>query len=128
MSPMLIVIPTIIHFWYKGKQNEFFFYYRPDHILISQNLYNYVAKYCSLGNEIDNQSDHVSLVMTLNVESKTEHINVSIKIYTSIKVWNRTNSEHINDYRIKLDDCLLSFTLHFDSLQCTDLLCIDKAM
>ena len=33
-----------------------------DHIFISQNLCDYVVKYCSLCDEIDNQSDHVPLV------------------------------------------------------------------
>ena len=62
--------------------------------------------------------------MALNIESETELMNVSKKIYAPRKVWNRTNSEHINDYRIRLDDCL--FTLTFDCLQCTDLVCTNN--
>ena len=53
-------------------------------------------------------------------------MNVSKKIYVPRKVWNRTNSEYINDYRMRLDDCLLSFTLPFDCLQCTDLVCTNN--
>ena len=69
-----------------------------------------------LCDEIDNQSDQMPL-MALNIESETELMNVSKKIYTPRKIWNRTNCEHINDYRMRLDDCLLSFTLPFDCLQ-----------
>ena len=87
---------------------------------------DYVVKYCSLCHEIDNQSDHVPLVMALNIESETELMNVSKKIYTPRRIWNRTNREHINDYRMSLDDCLLSFTLPFDCLQCTDLVCTNN--
>ena len=53
-------------------------------------------------------------------------MNVSKKIYVPRKVWNRTNSEYINDYRMRLDDCLLSFTLPLDCLQCTDLVCTNN--
>ena len=101
-----------------------------DHIFISQNLCDYVVKYCSLCDEIDNQSDHVPLVMALSIESETELMNVSKKIYTPKSIWKKTNSEHINDYRMRLDDCLLfftiSFTLPFDCLQCTDLVCTNN--
>ena len=97
-----------------------------DHIFISQNLCDYVVKYYSVCDELDNQSDHVPLVMTLNIERETELINVSEKSYTSRKIWNRANSEHIKDYRMRLDECLLSFTLPFDCLQCTDLACTNN--
>ena len=97
-----------------------------DYIFISQNLCDYVVKYCSLCDEIDNQSDHVPLVLAINIVSETEHMKVSTEIHAPRKVWNRTNSEHINDYRMRLDDCLLSFTLPFDCLQCTDLVCTNN--
>ena len=64
--------------------------------------------------------------MTLNIERETEIINVSEKSYTSRKIWNRANNEHIKDYRMRLDECLLSFTLPFDCLQCTDLACTNN--
>ena len=35
-----------------------------------------------------------------------------IYLYTSRKIWNRANSEHIKDYRMRLDECLLCFTLY----------------
>ena len=85
-----------------------------------QNLCYYVVKYYSVCDELDNQSDHVPIVMTLNIVRETE------KSYTARKIWNRANSEHINDYRMRLDECLLSFTLPFDCLQCSALACTNN--
>ena len=43
--------------------------------------------------------------------------------YTSeyCKTFNTINGEHINDYRMPLHDCLISFTLPFNCLECTDI-------
>ena len=54
--------------------------------------------------------------MTLNIESGAELVNVQ---ENHIHPENRANSEHINDYKMSLDDCLL----FFDCLQCIDLAC-----
>ena len=56
-------------------------------------------------------------------ESEAELVNVQ---ENHIHPENRANSEHINDYRMRLDDCLLSFRLSFDCLQCTDLACTNN--
>ena len=64
--------------------------------------------------------------MTLNIEREPELISVSEKSYTQRKIWNKANSEHIKDYGMRLDKCLLSFTLPFDCLQCTDLVCTNN--
>ena len=113
MFPILIGIHIIIFFII-------------DHIFISQNLCDYVVEYYSVCDELDNQSDHAPLVRNLNIGSEAELINVSEKSYTPRKIWSKANSKHINDYRMRLDDCLLSFTLPFDCLQCTDLVCTNN--
>ena len=57
-----------------------------NHIFISQNLCDYVVKYYSVCDELDNQSGHAPLVRNLNIGSEAELINVSEKSYTPRKI------------------------------------------
>ena len=75
-----------------------------DHIFVSQSLSGYIHKYYSICDEVDNQSDHVPIVMTFQLELEQSILTSNLhKVRTS---WQKANSDHNREYESNLDDCL----------------------
>ena len=95
-----------------------------DHIIVSQNLINYVCEYKSIVS-VDNLSDHlpVCIVIKCNLPRVTHEQN-SYRVCNP--QWSRANQVHLDNYKYSLDCNLREIDLPVDVLQCTDMLCADK--
>ena len=81
----------------------------------------YIHKYYSICDEVDNQSDHVPIVMTFQLELEQSILTSNLhKVRTS---WKKENSDHLRGYMSNLDDCLSRIILPYDCLHCTDVVC-----
>ena len=92
-----------------------------DHIFVSQSLNGYIHKYYSICDEVDNQSDHVPIVIAFQIE--LEHSLLTSNLHKVRTSWKKANSDDISEYKSNLDDCLSRIMLPYDCLHCTDVLC-----
>ena len=75
-----------------------------DHFIVTKHLYDSIVKHYSLCDEVDNQSDHCPIVLSLNIDvSQTIH---SPTVHRSRKQWNRASESDKTIYRNVLDNCL----------------------
>ena len=87
-----------------------------DHILLSKSLTNYIASYNSSCDDLENQSDHAPVVLSLNIYSEL-HMNAPRK------KWNTASHDQIDAYKSLLDDKLSAIDISNDCLNCDSLLC-----
>ena len=92
-----------------------------DHIFVSQSLNGYIHKYYSICDEVDNQSDHVPIVIAFQIE--LEHSLLTSNLHKVRTSWKKANFDDISEYKSNLDDCLSRIMLPYDCLHCTDVLC-----
>ena len=81
----------------------------------------YIHKYYSICDEVDNQSDHVPIVIAFQIE--LEHSLLTSNLHKVRTSWKKANSDDISEYKSNLDDCLSRIMLPYDCLHCTDVLC-----
>ena len=75
-----------------------------DHFIVTKHLYDSIVKHYSLCDEVDNQSDHCPIVLSLNIDvCQTIH---SPTVHRSRKQWNRASESDKTIYRNVLDNCL----------------------
>ena len=77
-----------------------------DNYIVTKHLYDYIVKHYSLCDEVDNQSDHCPIVLSLNIDvCKTIH-SPTEPVHRSRKLWNRASESDKSIYRNELDNCL----------------------
>ena len=74
----------------------------------------YIHKYYSICDEVDNQSDHVPIVITFQIE--LEHSLLTSNLHKVRTSWKKANSDDISEYKSNLDDCLSRIMLPYDCL------------
>ena len=92
-----------------------------DHFIVTKHLYDSIVKHYSLCDEVDNQSDHCPIVLSLNIDvCKTIH---SPTVHRSRKQWNRASESDKSIYRNELDNCLKCIHVPIESINCNNMLC-----
>ncbi len=111
-----------ITYTYESKQN----YARSslDHFLITQNLTGLITKY-SVINEVDNPSDHLPLVITLQLDQLqlSRPPSPANKGTSKRCLWEKAELEHLDNYKRQLDKNLAEIIIPLDALHCNDLFC-----
>ena len=69
-----------------------------DHVIVSKSLFDYINEYRSLCGDVDNQSDHSSIIMSLSLNVKQHAINE--QKFTPRKCWNKADWKEIENYKI----------------------------
>ena len=69
-----------------------------DHFILSKSLFDYINQYRSLCGDVDNQSDHSAIIMSLSLYVKQHAINE--QKFTPGKCWNKADWKEIEDYKI----------------------------
>ena len=92
-----------------------------DHILLSKSLSNYIASYNSLCDDLENQSDHAPVVLSLNIYVELQ-MNAPVK-HIPRKKWNTASHDQIDAYKSLLDDKLSAIDISNDCLNYENLLC-----
>ena len=75
-SWLQIVLPKYLHVSVYGMTNIEYSYFNItyntftiiDHFIVTKHLYDSIVKHYSLCDEVDNQSDHCTIVLTLNID------------------------------------------------------------
>ena len=96
-----------------------------DHFFVSENIFNSINKYCSV-HDGDNCSDHSPVVLSLSLS--VEYSNDSTgNCSPSISVdWEKITDEHINNYKLMLDELLCDMDIDVDCIHCNDYKCNDQ--
>ena len=94
-----------------------------DHVFISKNLSQYIKQYYTLCDEVENQSDHAPVVLTLDIEMKKHAPNPYV--YKDRRKWECANDNHINMYKVNLDNYLSCIDVPIDCMECNNVLCND---
>ena len=76
----------------------------------------YITDYVSLSEEVENQSDHSPVLLTMSIDIIL-HSNVS-HVKKSRKKWNQVNSSILCSYYTELDKCLSKIVVPNDMLYC----------
>ena len=92
-----------------------------DHIFVSKSLSMYITDYVSLSEEIDNQSDHSPVLLTMSIDIIL-HSNVS-QVRKPRKKWNQVNSNILCSYHTELNKCLSKIVVPNDMLYCRNMSC-----
>ena len=91
-----------VSYTYSNNYNEAFS--TLDHILLSKILSDYIVNYSSLRKNVENQSDHAPVVLSLNIFIQSHSYTPSNHI--PCKNWNNANHNQIDTYKSVLDDNL----------------------
>ena len=92
-----------------------------DHIFLSKSLSSYIESYYSLCDDVENQSDHAPVVLSLNINIDL-HVCASIS-HISRKKWNNASLDQIDSYKSVLNDKLSVIDMPNDCLTCENVLC-----
>ena len=92
-----------------------------DHFIISKSLFDYINEYRSLCGDVDNQSDHSAIIMSLSLNVKQHAINE--QKFTPRKCWNKADWKEIENYKINLERNLSYINIPHDCITCTNYLC-----
>ena len=92
-----------------------------DHIFVSKSLSMYITDYVSLSEEIDNESDHSPVLLTMSIDIIL-HSNVS-QVRKPRKKWNQVNSNILCSYHTELNKCLSKIVVPNDMLYCRNMSC-----
>ena len=92
-----------------------------DHIFMSKSLSTYIDNYYTLCEEVENQSDHDPVILTLKLNF-TKNI-FSPQIRKPRKKWNQVNANTVSLYQTELDRCLSNIAYPVDVFHCKNLEC-----
>ena len=87
------------------------------HFVMSEPLFCDIVDYYSICDEIDNQSDHAPIIMSLkyNIERKT----IPHKFEERI-CWRKSGLNDIDTYKLNFDFILSTLNVPFDCINCDD--------
>ena len=91
---------------------------------MSKSLSDYIVNYSSLRENVENQSDHAPVVLSLNIFIESHSYTPSNHIPR--KNWNNANHNQIDTYKSVLDDNLSVIDIPYECLNCTNVLCSDN--
>ena len=91
---------------------------------MSKSLSDYIVNYSSLRENVENQSDHVPVVLILNIFIESYSYTPSNDIPR--KNWNNANHNQIDAYKSVLDDNLSVIDISYECFNCTNVLCSDN--
>ena len=111
-------IPSRVDYSYCNSSNNS--YSVIDHFVMSESLFCDIVDYYSICDEIDNQSDHAPIIMSLkyNIERKT----IPHK-FEERTCWRKSGLNDIDTYKLNLDYILYTLNVPFDCIKCDDYLC-----
>ena len=97
-----------------------------DHYIVTDSIVQYISSYYTC-EEIDNQSDHLPLFVTIDIEVKcaVPVINPTSNVRMPRQQWDRASIIECTQYKQYLDGLLLLLEIPMDCINCTDYFCTD---
>ena len=104
-----------------------FLVFQPAHFIVNEFVFNRIQCYVTC-DKIENQSDHLPLLITLDIDISIVN-NVVINPPTTVRVprqqWDRADITDCANYHDYLDNLLMSLHLPIECINCTDYCCTD---
>ena len=98
-----------------------------DHFIVNEFLFNRIQCYVTC-DEIENQSDHLPLLITLDIDISIVNdvvINPPSTVRVPRQQWDRADITDGANYHDYLDNLLMSLHLPIECINCTDYCCTD---
>ena len=97
-----------------------------DHFIVTDSIFQCISSYYTC-DEIDNQSNHLPLFVTIDIEVKCADpvINPTSNVRLPREQWDRASIIEFTQYKPYLDDLLLLLDIPMDCVNCTDYFCTD---
>ena len=97
-----------------------------DHYIVTDSIVQCISSYYTC-DEIDNQSDHLPLFVTIDIEVKCADpvINPTSNVRMPRQQWDRASIIECTQYKQYLDGLLLLLEIPMDCINCTDYFCTD---
>ena len=92
-----------------------------DHFFVTEKLFDSIINYYSICDEIDNQSDHAPLIVSMDIHLST--YSSQCVTHKPRKKWNCATDEDIIRYQNNLDISLSTVHEPLDCIQCNNMLC-----